>query len=448
MAEPTRTLIAGGVVLTLGADNHVIDDGAVLIEGSRVAAVGPAGALRAAHPDAEIIEARGRTVLPGFICAHHHLYSTFACGLAPAPSPSFVAILENLWWKLDRALTLEDVRLSALIPLARCIRAGTTTIIDHHASPNAIRGSLDVIGDEVLRAGLRASLCYEVTDRNGPGGADEGLAESEAWLERVCSDDSGRLHGLVGAHAAFTVGAATLAKCVALAERFSTGLHIHVAEDRSDQDHSLETYGKRVLVRLAEAGALGESTLAAHCIHVDETELALLAETGTIVTHQPQSYMNNGVGAARVIEMVERGIRVGLGTDGMTSDMKEEVRSALWLHHHEHRDSRVGFLEVAGMLLAENPTIASQLFGVPLGRIEVGAPADLVISEHIPFTPITPDNVLGHVIFGVAAAPIDTTIVDGRVLMRDKRLISLDWTEINRRAAELSPATWERFQNL
>ena len=143
--------------------------------------------------------------------------------------------------------------------------------------------------------------------------------------------------------------------------------------------------------------------------------------------------------------MLERGIRVCLGTDGMTSDMREEVRAALWLRHHEHKDPRVGFVECAEMLLKANPAIASAYFGKRLGAIVVGAPADLIISDHVPFTPIHPGNVLGHVLFGVAAAAVDTTIVDGQVLMRGKELKTLDWEEISRRAARVSPFTWERF---
>jgi putative selenium metabolism protein SsnA len=448
MAQAARLVIGNGVVLTLGDDNRVIEDGAVLVEGTLVKEVGATAALRAAHPGADFVDARGGTILPGFICAHHHLYSTFACGLAPKPSANFVEILENLWWRLDRALTLEDVELSALIPVMRAIRAGTTTLIDHHASPSAIRGSLDRLGDVVLKAGLRASLCYEVTDRNGAAGAEEGIAENAAWLERVQADESGRLHGLVGLHAGMTVSPKTLERCISLMHCMDSGLHVHVAEDQADQEDSLGRYGQRVIKRLRAAGGLGRRTLAVHCIHLADEELDILGETDTIVVHNPQSNMNNGVGAARIIDMVRRGITVGLGTDGMTSDMKEEVRAALWLRHHEHRDPRVGFVEVAEMLTKTNPAIASRLFGVPLGRIAVGAPADLIVSDHVPFTPIAPDNVLGHLIFGICAAPVDTTIVDGRVLMRHKELQTLDWGEICARARRAAPAVWERFAAL
>ena len=438
-------LVANGTVLPLGPQARVIPDGGVLVEGDTIAKVGSADALR---PQAtEVIDARGGLIMPGLICAHHHLYSTFACGLGFEPPENFVQVLEKLWWKLDRALDLEDVYLSALIPLARCIRSGTTTIIDHHASPSAIRGSLGRIGDAVTEAGLRASLCYEVTDRNGPDGAQAGLAENRAWLER-CQDAGQTLHGMVGLHAAMTVGPETLAAAVALARDFDTGLHIHVAEDQADQDHSLERYQKRVLERLYDAEGLGPKSIAVHCVHVDERELELLRETDTVVVHNPQSNMNNAVGWADVPAMLAQGIRVCLGTDGMTSNMLEEARASLFIRHHVARDPAAGFGDTVGMLFDQNARVASALFGRQLGVLEPGAAADLVVVDHIPFTPITADNAFGHLLFGAAAEQVRTTIAAGRVLMRDGELLTLDRERIARAARGRTDATWQRFTEL
>lgn len=443
-----KILITHGTVLTLGKDNRVLKDGAVLICGDKIAAIDATDTLLAAHPDAERIDARGRVVMPGFICAHHHFYSTLCCGLSSKPGANFVEVLENLWWKLDRALSLEDCVVSAQIPILRAIRSGTTTIFDHHASPNAIGGSLHAIADVVRESGIRASLCYEITDRNGLDGADAGIAESRAFLEEAKADKSGRLHALVGLHAAMTIGQSTLDKCVELIREFDSGFHVHVAEGLADQEDSQAKYGMRVVERLAKAGALGPKTMAIHCIHVDDREIDLLRETNTIVVHNPQSNMNNAVGAARIIDMIQKGIRVGLGTDGMTSDMREEVRNGLWLRHHEHKDPRVGFVELATMLLMNNAAIASDAFGQTIGSLEVGAAADVIISDHIPFTPIEPGNVLGHIVFGVTAAPIDTTIAAGKVLMQNKELKTMDAEKICAEAEKLAPATWERFAAL
>lgn len=439
MAE--ALLIDNGTVCTLDTPGTVVEEGGVLIEGDTIVAVGPAAALRGKA--SRVIDAGGRVVMPGLICAHHHLYSTFACGIAAEAASNFVEVLERLWWKLDRALDLDDVYYSAVFPLARCIRAGTTTVIDHHASPAAIAGSLGRIGDAVTEAGLRASLCYEVTDRNGEAGARAGIDENAAWLER-CRDSS-MLHGLVGVHAAMTVGQSTLAACVELAKKFDTGLHIHVAEDQADQDHSLKAHGKRVVERLHEAGGLGPKSVAVHCVHVDEAELELLCGSDTTVVHNPQSNMNNAVGCAAVPAMLDRGIRVCLGTDGMTSNMLEEARASLFVRHHVAASPSVGFGETVRMLFEENARLASAAFGRKLGVLEPGAAADVIITDHIPFTPVTADNVFGHVLFGVAAEGVRTTVCNGQVLMRDGELLTLNVERAAAAARERTGKTWERF---
>jgi putative selenium metabolism protein SsnA len=424
-------LIGNGTVFTLGASGRVLQDGGVLIEGDTIVGVGPTESLRASG--VEFIDAKGGVVMPGLICAHHHLYSTFAAGIPSEAAANFVEVLEKLWWKLDRALD-------------RCIRSGTTTLIDHHASPEAIAGSLGRIGDAVVESGLRASLCYEVTDRNGMDGAQAGLDESEAWLERCAGDHM--LHGLVGVHASMTVGEETLGTCAALAQKYGTGLHIHVAEDAADQDDAVAKYDKRVIQRLYDAGGLGPGTLAVHCVHVDDDEIALLAKTDTTVVHNPQSNMNNGVGCAAVPKLFERGVRVCLGTDGMTSNMFDEARASLFVRHHVARDPAAGFGETVRMLFENNAIVASGFFGRRLGVLERGAAADVIVTDYVPFTPATAENVFGHILFGLFAEKVTTTVCNGRVLMRDGRIETLDMPRIFREAAMRSPGTWNRFATL
>ena len=438
-------LVGNGTVFTLGSGGRVIPDGGVLIEGDTIVEVGPTATLRARAT--EFIDAEGRLIMPGLICAHHHLYSTFACGMGFAPASNFVEVLENLWWKLDRALDMEDVYYSAMIPLARCIRSGTTTIIDHHASPSAITGSLARIGDAVVEAGIRASLCYEVTDRNGADGARAGVAENRAWLER-CAAADGMLHGLVGVHAAMTVGAETLTACVDLAREHDSGLHIHVAEDKADQNDSLSKYQQRVIERIDLAGGLGPKSIAVHCIHIDDHEIALLKDSDTIVVHNPQSNMNNAVGCADVPKLLAAGIRVGLGTDGMTSNMLEEARASLFVRHHVAGDPATGFGETVQMLFDNNAAIASSLFGRKLGVLEAGAAADVVVRDYRPFTPASPDNVFGHILFGAAAEAVDTTICAGKVLLRSGQLTTLDSAAISNQTLARTPATWARVADL
>ncbi len=252
-------LVTNGRVFTLGAANELIPDGAVYIEGDTIAEVGTTAELLARHPHAERLNVGGKVVLPGMPCGHTHFYGVFSRGMAipGAPATNFVEILEKLWWNLDMALLWEDVKYSALICLVDAVKHGCTTLIDHHASPNAIDGSLDVIAEAVKEAGLRASLCYEVTDRNGMDGAAAGIAENVRWLKRCRAEKDPQLAGSFGLHAALTLSDETLDNSVAAAQGLDTGFHIHVAEDQADQDHSLRKYNMRVVERLHNHGILG-----------------------------------------------------------------------------------------------------------------------------------------------------------------------------------------------
>ena len=438
-------LIAGGIVITLGRNNQVIHDGAVYVKDGLIADVGQAKDLKERYACEVKVNARNKVVLPGFICAHHHLYSTMARGFAPLGEPArcFGEILERLWWKLDRALLEDDVYLSALIPLIECIRNGTTAIIDHHASPSCRDGSLDLIAKAVLESGIRASLCYEVSDRNVPAG---GLAENERFLERMAAEKSPFLAGMMGLHASMTVSDDTLARCRAVAERYGVGYHIHVAEGLEDHTDSLMKYGVRTVERLVTRGICGKNSLYIHCVNIDEREMDLIRDSGTMVVHNPESNMNNAVGVAKVLAMMAKGILVGLGTDGMSSDMPAQMRCAYLLHRLENRDPRVAFCEAPQLLLWNNAAITARFFPVRLGVIEKGAAADFAILDYIPPTTLEAGNFLGHFIFGMVDAVVDTTIVAGKILMQDKQIFSLDEEEIAARSRKLAAKVWSRIQ--
>jgi putative selenium metabolism protein SsnA len=438
-------LIAGGIVITLGRNNQVIHDGAVYVKDGLIADLGQAKDLKERYACEVKVNARNKVVLPGFICAHHHLYSTMARGFAPPGEPArcFGEILERLWWKLDRALLEDDVYLSALIPLIECIRNGTTAIIDHHASPSCRDGSLDLIAKAVLESGIRASLCYEVSDRNVPAG---GLAENERFLKRTAAEKSPFLTGMMGLHASMTVSDDTLARCRAAAERYGVGYHIHVAEGLEDHTDSLMKYGIRTVERLVTRGICGKNSLYIHCVNIDEREMDLIKDTGTMLVHNPESNMNNAVGVAKVLAMMAKGILVGLGTDGMASDMPAQMRCAYLLHRLENRDPRVAFCEAPQLLLWNNASIAARFFPMRLGVIEKGAAADFAILDYIPPTPLEAGNFLGHFIFGMVDAVVDTTIVAGKILMQNKQILSLDEEEIAARSRKLAAKVWSRIQ--
>lgn len=446
---PRPSLLIGHArVATLGAAPRLIEDGAVLVEDGRIAEVGPAPELIARHPAAEWWDAGGQLMLPAALCAHTHFYGAFARGMAVPgePAQNFTQILERLWWRLDKALTLEDVRYSALVCLVDAVRHGTTTLIDHHASPNAIPGSLDVIAEAVEEAGLRAALCYEVTDRDGPAPAQAGIAENARFAQALAAQPRPRLAASFGLHASLTLSNATLAQCAAAGRELGLGFHIHVAEDAADQEDALRKSGKRVVHRLHDAGILGPRTLACHCVHVDESEIAVLAETGTWVTHQPRSNMNNAVGVAPVEQMLRAGVHVALGNDGFSNQMLAEMKAAYLVHKLARRDPRAmpGDL-VLRLAYAYNAELARIFWPeAALGKIAPGAEADLVLLDYHPTTPLTAGNLPWHLLFGVEASAITATVCAGRVLMRDRRLLTLDEAAITARSRELAAQAWAR----
>ena len=432
-----------GIVVTLGKDNKVLWGGSVITDGDQIAAVGDTPEMRESFPDAEVVDCSGKIILPGFICAHHHFYSTMARGMAPPgePASNFVEILQRLWWKLDKALSEEDITLSTQIPLIECIRNGTTTIIDHHASPSMRDGSLDLIEKAVREAGLRASLCYEVSDRNKPGA---GIAENERFINKVGKGD-GQIAAMMGLHASFTVSDETVEKCVGIAEDAGVGCHIHVAEDAADREDSITKYGMPTVNRLQGLGVTGDQSIFVHCVHIDESEMGILADTKTNVVHNPESNMNNAVGVTKLLKLLEKGVLVGLGTDGMSSDMLAQMRCAYLLHRLDNLDPRVAFVEAPQLLLQNNAVIARRQFGISLGEIAEGGPADLAVIDYWPPTPLNEANFLGHLIFGLVDATVDTTVCRGKILMRNKKILSLDEERIAARSRELAPKMWKRL---
>ena len=438
-------LIKNGIVVTLGTNNEVLYDYAVLCENGKIAQIAGNSAFKGNY--GKVIDAHGKVVMPGFINAHMHFYSTFARGLGKAaPSNDFIEVLKNLWWRLDKSLLLEDCYYSALIPLISAIRFGTTTLLDHHSSPGAVRGSLDAIARAVKEIGLRACLCYEVSDRDGAKVTQESIAENVRFIERCHNENDERLRALFGLHASFTITDATMEQVSKAGNELGAGFHIHTAEARADEDFAEKKFGMRVVERLCKFNILGSKTIAAHCVHINENEMDLLAQTGTAVAHNPQSNMNNAVGIADILKMQNKGILVGLGTDAMTVNMQEELRTALWAQHLRNNNPSIGFVKAISTLLFNNPKIANRYWDIGLGELKVGNAADIILIDYYPPTPFDENTFFGHFAFGLSQSAVDTTIAGGKILMENKLLtIGIDEEEISAKARELSKKLWERF---
>lgn len=448
----TRMLIYNAKLITWGASNEILENYALLIEDDRIVDMAPSADLLAKGYEAERIDAEGQYVMPGNICAHTHFYGAFARGMAiPGSAPKdFPEILRKLWWPLDKSLTEEDIKYSALVSLVDAVKHGTTTLIDHHASPNFIEGSLDSIADAVDQAGLRAVLCYEVTDRDGQVKSRAGIEENLRFIDRVRKDivADGRIRATFGLHASLTLSDETLDACRQAAGE-QQGFHIHVAEHEADEDDSLSKSGQRVVHRLAKHEILGPETIVAHAVHVDQSEIDTLASTQTWVTHQPRSNMNNAVGTANIEALTASGVRVALGNDGFSNTMWSEWKAAYLLQKVANRDPRkLSGGELVEIAIVNSASLAAQFFDeAPIGQLAIGAYADLIFVDYHPTTPLSADNLPWHILFGFQESMITTTIVAGRLLMRDRKLLTLDEEQITARSRELAMNVWHRYQS-
>jgi len=444
-------LIINGRLITWEKDNRILEGYALRVENGKIVEMDVQQKMLERFPEEERLDAHGQYVMPGNICAHTHFYGAYARGMGiPGPAPkNFPEILGKLWFKLDQALTMEDVRYSALVCIIDAIKHGTTTLIDHHASPNAITGSLDEIGQAVEESGVRAALCYEVTDRGGEDRMRAGIDENVRFINFVKREKplNGRLAATFGLHAGLTLSEQTLEICRG-AIPDDTGFHIHVAEDPSDEYDSLAKSGMRTVDRLQKHGILGPKTIVAHAVHVDTQEINILADTGTWVTHQPRSNMNNAVGIAAVESMMRAGVKIGLGNDGMSNDMWEEWKTTYFVHKLAYKDPRrMSAADIARMAIYTNAALVNNLFETgPVGVLKAGAQADIIFVDYHPYTPMTSGNLPWHIVFGFHSSMITMTMVDGKVLMKDRELLTLDEDKIASEALQNAPGVWERFE--
>lgn len=439
-------IIGNGKLITRDAALPYIECGAVAVEGTTIKEVGDNAAIRAKYKDAEFVDAKGGVIMPAFINAHSHIYSALARGLSIAGHnpTNFYEILDGMWWKIDRNLTLEDTRRSAYTTYIDSIKTGCTTVFDHHASYRQIEGSLFAIKDVAKELGVRTCLCYEVSDRDGAEKCDAAIKENADFITWCEKEKDPMIAAMFGGHALFTMSDKTFEKCVE-ANNGRTGFHIHVSEGMNDVYDSLRNHGTRSVNRLLNFGVLGEKTLLGHCIHVSAAEMDIIKETGTMVVNNPESNMGNAVGCAPVLEFFKRGILAGLGTDAYTFDMLESLKVALIIQRHNVCLPNVAWGEVTSMLFKNNARIAAKYFPQQLGVLKPGAAADVIVMDYKPFTPFSADNIDGHMIFGMTGRQCETTMCAGRILMRDRRLVGIDEEAVNAKTLEAAQDLWKRL---
>lgn len=419
-------ILRGAKLLDL--DPPAVRVGDVRVVDGKITEVGDLVAL----PGEPVEDLSGRWLMPGLVCAHHHLYSALACGmpfLAGTPE-SFTDMLKSVWWRLDEALDLDAVAVSGLVGGVGALRAGVTTVVDHHASPNAIVGSLEALDDALGGLGLRRVLCYEVSDRGGPEKARLGLKAHEGLL---AAPRDGKRAVRIGAHASFTLSDETIRACVELGREAGVGLHIHVAEAVDD------TVGEPPVARLARLGALLPGSILAHCVHVGPGDLARISDAGCWVTHQPRSNMNNGVGRAPLPYFP---VRTALGTDGIGADMLAELQAGAF----RSQEAGDGWSPADwAKALAAGSRLASDALGVRLGRLAPGYAADLVVLDAVPGPPLSAENLPAALIFRFSSAMVRHVMIDGTWRLRDRDPVGVDLGELDRRAQAAAIGVWGRM---
>ena len=439
-------MFGNGVVVTRDAQRPLINGGAVAVgDDGLISALGPTQKLRREYPGAHFVDARGGLIMPGLINLHHHAYYTLARGLTPRPGAGkgLPALLEGRWWRLDRAMNLEDVYHGAAAAFLECVRSGVTTVFDHHASYGAVTGSLSEISRAADELGLRACLCYEVSDREGESKCRAAIQENVDFIREASRRGDGMRCGMMGMHAGFTLSDRTLEACME-ALPATSGCHIHVAECLEDTTHSLQTYGKSVVRRLRERGVLGRKTLAAHCIHLNWEDVQILRETDTAVIHCPRSNMCNAAGAADVTEYSRARVGLGLGTDGEAADMLGELAAASALCRHSSQNPDAGFEELPRALFTSNAAFANRFFETPLGVLKPGAAGDVIVLDYRPPTPLTAENLDLHLLAAAGTARVSTTADAGKLLMEYGVLLCADEEKLLDGARKQAADLWRR----
>lgn len=446
MLYPTWTSTLGGRFMQINGvsiftnDGEFIERGYVRVENGEIVKVS-AGDCKY---DGENLYFEGRLLMPSLVNAHTHIYSTFSRGLRVSPfnPSSFTKLLEDLWWRLDRALTHEDLELSAYVAAIESLKGGVTTLFDHNSSPNAIEGSLDKIASSVNTVGLRYCGAYEVSDRDGLERRDRGIRENLDFAKV----NTAYKKGIFGFHASFTLSKETLS----LASKEIAGrlpIHVHVAEGPEDQEHTFSLYDQRILERFHRAGLMIQNSLYAHCIHTTASERALIKDTKGYIVVNCQSNINNGVGFPEWKKFNDEGTNLLMGNDGYGFNLCHDARFMILCPHYVHRDPAASYSgDLTRSLFGSNYNLATSAFGVNLGTIREGSSADFIILNYRSPTEITAENFMDHFFFGICDnISVSDAFVAGERILAEGRPARIDEEDIYKEARRLFKAFEKRF---
>ena len=413
-------LINDGYIITMDAQRRILERGSVAIEGDKITAVGKDVQERADT----VIDARGKAVLPGLINAHTHLSMTLLRGVAD--DMPLMEWLETKIWPIEKNLTAQDSYLGALLGCLEMIKSGTTCFADQYFF-------MEDVARAIEEAGLRAMLSYGIIELDDPKRRESELRAGEKLVKACQGAAGGRIQAMFGPHAAYTCSPECLMQVKELSKKYKVGIHTHISETQDEVDRIMKKYGKRPVEHLDSINFLGPEVLAAHCVWLNEREIAITREQGVKPVHNPVSNMKTASGVAPVPEMLAAGIPVALGTDGAASnnslDMFSEMKFAALLSKAHKLDPTALPARVVLEMATINGAIALGLQD-KIGSLEVGKKADIVMVDmkkpHL--APL--HNVISHLVYSAVGGDVDTVVVDGKVLMRERGVLTLDEVKV------------------
>lgn len=443
-------LVKGGIIVTMNDKRSILEGHAIAIDRGKIVAIGPESEIQREHRAEKVVDASNSIVMPGLICSHTHLYGMLLRGasLGITPPSDFTQILQRVWWPVDEALTYDDAYASALVGCLEFLKTGTTLFADTYSGPNSIEGVLDRIAKAVDQVGIRGLVAFEATERHSRDEGMRGVQENVRFAQSTRERSGSKAMPLLSIHASFTVTDELIRHVRELASRLRVPITVHASEGMVDVHHNMEHYGKRTLERLRDSGLLGPDVVLAHCVQLEESEIDIIAQSGAKVAHNPMSNMLNAVGVAPLTRMLNRGVTVGLGNDGYIFDGFENMRATYLLHRVHQRNPNA----IDPYTVLEMATIrGAELYGLQkeLGSIEVGKNADIItIKPSVLPTPLTPQSVIGHLINSVNGDDVETVIVDGKPLVIDKRVLTVDVDEAQRISQACAAKLWERLSKI
>lgn len=434
----------------MDAKRRILENHSVAIRDGRIVEIGETTALEERHSGAEVLDASGRIVMPGIVCSHSHLYGMLLRGasLNITPPSDFTQILQRVWWPVDESMSFEDAYASALVACVEFAKSGVTLFADTYSGPNSIAGVLDHVARAVSEVGIRGLVAFEATERHSRDEGFSGVQENVRFAEKAKASYDSKVKPLFSIHASFTVSDELIKEVRKLATKYNVPVTIHVAEGLGDVHHNLEHYGKRPVERLNDVGLLGPDVVLAHCVNLSNDEIDMIARTGAGVAHNPMSNMLNAVGVAPVLRMLNRNVNIGLGNDGYVFDMFENMRAAFLLHRVHHKDPNA----INPYTILEMATInGAKLYEMDkdVGSIELGKRADIIIIKpDILPTPLNASSVVGHLINTVDGDDVEHVLVDGKTIVKSKRLVTFDEEKAQSISQSAATELWKRLETI